>query len=151
MSRPFAGLDTRSVELARHVDQVCSRFEAAWKVGQRPHLEDYLPVDPEGERSALLSGLIPLEAEYRRRLGEEPAAEEYHRRFPAVDPVWLAEAVAAAPTEPAASAPDIAGAAGRDTSAPPLRCPSCGHPRGEGGGSGAEETTCPGCGSPFRL
>src|SRR6266542_551908 len=95
MNRPLASLDTRSVELARHVDRVCSRFEAAWKAGQRPHVEDYLPVGPQAERSALLSGLIPLEAEYRRRLGEEPAAEEYYRRFPAVDPVWLAEAVAA--------------------------------------------------------
>ena len=27
---------------ARHVDQACDRFEAAWKAGERPRLEDYL-------------------------------------------------------------------------------------------------------------
>ena len=31
---------------ARQIDQICDRFEAAWKAGQRPRLEDYLgPAD----------------------------------------------------------------------------------------------------------
>src|SRR5262249_53912196 len=78
---------------------------------------DYLPVGPEAERSALLSELIPLEAEYRRRLGEKPDPKEYQRRFPALDPAWLAEALAgpAPATEPAESPPDAAGAADRAT------------------------------------
>src|SRR5262249_4313614 len=93
MSSPAAS--TPPVEVARHVDQVCTRFEAAWKAGERPRVEDYLPEGPQAERSALAAELIPLEAEYRRRLGEDPGAEEYQGRFPALDRAWLAQALAA--------------------------------------------------------
>jgi WD40 repeat protein len=86
------------LELARRVDQVCTAFEAAWKAGQRPRLEDYLPAGPEAERAAILRELVPLEAEYRRRTGEQPQAEEYQRRFPGLDPTWVAAAVAPPPT-----------------------------------------------------
>jgi serine/threonine-protein kinase len=79
---------------ARRVDQICTAFEAAWKAGQRPRIEDFLPAGPEGERAAILRELVPLEAEYRRQAGEEPRPEEYDRRFPDLDPAWLAAAVA---------------------------------------------------------
>ena len=59
--------DPLSVERARNVDRVCTRFEAAWKAAQRPHIEDYLRDEPEAGRPALLCELVALEAEYRRR------------------------------------------------------------------------------------
>jgi hypothetical protein len=31
-----------ALTLARQVDEVCCRFEAAWKEGPRPRIEDYL-------------------------------------------------------------------------------------------------------------
>ena len=31
---------------ARQVDAVCYQFEMAWKAGQRPRIEDYLPEPP---------------------------------------------------------------------------------------------------------
>jgi hypothetical protein len=34
----------------RRPDQVCDRFEAAWKAGQRPRLEDFLGDTPEAGR-----------------------------------------------------------------------------------------------------
>jgi serine/threonine-protein kinase len=83
------------LELARRVDQVCTAFEAAWKTGQRPRIEDYLPAGPAADRAARLRELVPLEAEYRRRAGDDPQPEEYARRFPDLDPAWLAAAVAA--------------------------------------------------------
>src|SRR5262249_50809297 len=67
---------------AERLDPVCDRFERAWKEGERPHLEDFLPEVDAADRSALLGELLALELEYRALRGEQPAAEEYHRRFP---------------------------------------------------------------------
>ena len=84
--------------LARRVDEVCAHFEAAWKSGRRPHIEDYLGDLPEPERSALLRELAPLDVYYRRLAGEVPRAADYHDRFPALDPAWLASEVTRSPT-----------------------------------------------------
>src|SRR5262249_18491028 len=123
MSSPPAGPETCPVELARHVDRVCTRFEAAWKAGQQPRVEEYLLVGAEAEDAALVKELIPLEAEYRRRLGENPTAEEYQRRFPALDRAGRELAVTAAATagyappqpttEPAAGTPGPSPTLGR--------------------------------------
>ncbi|TMQ32095.1 MAG: hypothetical protein E6K70_20445, partial [Planctomycetota bacterium] len=68
---------------ARHVDQICDGFEAAWKAsgraGTRPRIEDYLAGVAAPEQTALCRELIKLDIEYRRRLGEEPVAEDYAR------------------------------------------------------------------------
>ncbi|HEV3444521.1 MAG TPA: SUMF1/EgtB/PvdO family nonheme iron enzyme [Gemmataceae bacterium] len=74
---------------ARHVDQVCDGFEAAWKAsgraGARPRIEDYLAAVAQPERAALCRELIKLDIEYRRRLGEEAVVEDY-ARFLAPEP-----------------------------------------------------------------
>jgi eukaryotic-like serine/threonine-protein kinase len=80
--------------LLRHAEGVCRRFEAAWKAGQRPRIEDHLCEAPEPERRALLPELIEIEVEYRQRAGEAPRAEEFHGRFPDLDADWLAGALA---------------------------------------------------------
>jgi tetratricopeptide (TPR) repeat protein len=85
-----------SATLTPRADRECDRFEAAWRVGQRPRLEDHLAAVPEPERPALLRELLPLEIDYRRLAGERPAAEEYLARFPGLDRAWLAGALAAA-------------------------------------------------------
>jgi hypothetical protein len=63
------------------MEQVCGRFEAAWKAGQRPRLEDYLADVPEPDYSALLRELLGLELDYRHQTGEQPRPEEYRPRF----------------------------------------------------------------------
>jgi tetratricopeptide (TPR) repeat protein/tRNA A-37 threonylcarbamoyl transferase component Bud32 len=92
--------ENASLAQQRHVDQVCQRFEAAWKSGQRPRIEDYLGDTAEPGQSALLRELIPLDADYRRLAGETPRLEDY-QRFPNLDPAWLASVLAA--PEPAAA------------------------------------------------
>jgi tetratricopeptide (TPR) repeat protein len=79
--------------LARQVDQVCNRFEAAWKAGTPPRLEDFLGDAPDRVRAALLRELIPLEVYYRRARGEDCRPEEYQARFPSLGAAWLAEAL----------------------------------------------------------
>src|SRR5262249_55274982 len=86
---------------ARQIDQTCDRFEAAWKAGQRPHLEEYLGASGEPARSALLRQLLLLDWDYRRRAGDDPRAGEYHARFP--DDRTLVEDVCREMTEAADS------------------------------------------------
>jgi serine/threonine protein kinase len=66
----------------RHLEQVCNRFEDAWRAGQRPRLEEFLSDEPERERLRLLPALLRLEIHYRLRDGDRPSREEYRARFP---------------------------------------------------------------------
>ena len=63
-------------------DQLCDRFEAAWSEGKRPRLEDYLAEDCGCDPGEFFTDLLTIEIEFRRRLGERPAREEYEVRFP---------------------------------------------------------------------
>src|SRR5262245_12825017 len=104
---------------ARRAAEACNRFEAAWKQASSttagPLLEAYLTGVPEAERPALLRELLHLEAFYRRRLGAQPQAEEYRRRFPGLDGTWLKPALTAttvdgpAPPPPAPSPAAVPG------------------------------------------
>ncbi|WP_169978575.1 serine/threonine-protein kinase [Tautonia rosea] len=74
--------DPIPLSIAARIDRVCDRFEASWKTGSRPRIEDDLTVmDPEG-REALLRDLLALELDYRERCGERPTLSEYRQRFP---------------------------------------------------------------------
>ncbi len=75
--------------LAR-IDQICSRFESAWRSGPRPDLGDFLGDIPAGtgdERRALFAELLKVDLEYRLKRGEQPAAAEYRQRFPDEDQI----------------------------------------------------------------
>jgi eukaryotic-like serine/threonine-protein kinase len=59
----------------------CDQFEAAWKSGKRPRIEDYLNAWTEPERTALLRMLIPIEIELRKNDAVPAALGEYQERF----------------------------------------------------------------------
>src|SRR3954468_5833712 len=61
---------------------VCDAFEADWREGRRPRIEDVLETVPAVERPALLFELLALERELRTRAGEIPDRREYRDRFP---------------------------------------------------------------------
>ena len=65
------------------IDAICDRFEAAWKAGQRPRIEECLAEVPEGARRILFRELLKVEIHWRSAAGELPKREEYHRHFPA--------------------------------------------------------------------
>ncbi|HKB41433.1 MAG TPA: hypothetical protein VKD72_33715, partial [Gemmataceae bacterium] len=90
-----AGSAAPPLDVARRVDRVCTEFEKAWRDGRRPRLEDCLAGEPEPVARLLLEELLRLELAYRRAAGEQPRAEEYARRFPALDLAWLAARLAA--------------------------------------------------------
>jgi serine/threonine protein kinase len=73
---------TRTASFDSQIDDICVRFEDAWKAGQRPCLEQYLGELPAGGRAALLGELLKLDLHYRRRAGEQPTPDDYRPRFP---------------------------------------------------------------------
>jgi dipeptidyl aminopeptidase/acylaminoacyl peptidase len=117
-SRPglFASLP---LSVQDRIDEVCSRFEQAWKDGQRPRPEDSpCEIAPE-YRSALLHELLTIELMYRQQLGEQWSAEEYRQRFPeAMD--WLGDLLAVIPPLPPRSTVRELGAPAESTETPPV-------------------------------
>jgi hypothetical protein len=141
-----SGNESLPLSQAQRINAICDRFEQAWQGGLRPRLEDYLAEAPEPERAALLRELLPLEADYRRR-GEKPRPEDYRARFPALDPDWLAHALAAPPADPAPQA--STGEPGAPVRRQ-VRCPTCHNPI-RLADTAAEAVLCPGCGGSFRV
>lgn len=76
------------------LEEICDRFEAAWKSGQRPRLEEFLPDQSEPARAEFLYELLQVELRFRRRADEQPTLDEYRPRFPQ-DAELLAEVFAA--------------------------------------------------------
>src|SRR5262245_9268598 len=74
--------------LARQVEEAYQRFEAAWRAGQRPPIEDHLGGLPEPARAVLLPELLELELSGRRRAGESVRPEDYRDRFPEHDALF---------------------------------------------------------------
>jgi serine/threonine-protein kinase len=65
----------------REVEEVCERFEAVWKAGGRPQIEEFLGEVLEPTRPTLLRELLKMDLEYRRKQGEQPDQAEYRARF----------------------------------------------------------------------
>lgn len=69
---------------AVRVEQVCRRFEQAWRAGPpSPRLEDYLPEIAGPAQVSLLCELLLRELIYRCQAGDMPLLAEYLDRFPA--------------------------------------------------------------------
>lgn len=84
---------------AARLDPVCDRFEAAWRAGRRPPLEDFLSAVAEPDRPALLRELLHLDLRYRAWLGEQAAAADYQDRLPGYASL-IASVVAGESTQP---------------------------------------------------
>ena len=65
------------------IDDLCAGFERRWQSGKPQSIEDTIPAGmADDERGLLLSELLVLEIDYRRRNGESPEVDEYVERFP---------------------------------------------------------------------
>lgn len=67
---------------ATRVETVRERFEAAWRSGQSPRIEDYIGKAVGADRAALLRALIAAELELSRSTGEQVSVKKYRKRFP---------------------------------------------------------------------
>ena len=60
------------------IDDLCADFERQWRTGGAPSIESALGGEVStNERDVLLAELVVLDIDYRRRLGEMPAEQEY--------------------------------------------------------------------------
>ena len=92
MSEPSASDHSLPPELAREFEGVCNRFEASWKDGTRPRIEDYLALSPESVRALLTRELVLLELHHRKVNGEACQPADYLSRFPNLGEDWLDDA-----------------------------------------------------------
>ncbi len=58
------------------MDEVCTRFESAWKAGAQPDIEDYLTGLADVAKPEVLRELILLDVFYRRPRGDARRPEE---------------------------------------------------------------------------
>jgi serine/threonine protein kinase/tetratricopeptide (TPR) repeat protein len=79
------GQRARSSTPANVVDELCDRFEAEWRAGQRPQIEDIVAAAPDLLAHGLLKELLAAELELQLRAGERPEPGEYDERFPGHD------------------------------------------------------------------
>jgi serine/threonine protein kinase/predicted Rdx family selenoprotein len=84
----------------RAIDRLCDEFEAQWKAGASPQLEDFLARAAPPGQPTLLGQLLALELTYLAERGVHPEAGDYHSRF-----AGQSEAVAAAFERVRATAP----------------------------------------------
>ena len=68
------------------LDELCDRFESAWRRGERPCLESYVRELPQADRLVAARELIRVEVEYRVGRGEVPLAREYEEAIPLSTP-----------------------------------------------------------------
>lgn len=65
------------------IDDLCADFERKWQSDEPPTIESFLAQDVSPlERDVLLSELVVLDLDYRRRRGETPTKQQYLDRFP---------------------------------------------------------------------
>jgi tRNA A-37 threonylcarbamoyl transferase component Bud32 len=72
-------------------ERLCDEFEARWKAGSRPRLEEFLAAAPATEQPAMLGDLLALELSYLADWGEDPNIDLYIKRFPQDEAVVVAE------------------------------------------------------------
>jgi len=65
--------DNNSLPLAaeERIDEICLRFEDAWRTGDQPRVETYLEGIPEPQRSLLFQELLRLELYYQQQSGRQ--------------------------------------------------------------------------------
>ena len=123
------------------VDELCDRFESAWRRGEHPRLADYARELPEADRLVAAQELLRVEVEYRVRRGEVPIPRDYEDADPPLDPSWV-EQVIAAEMVVRRSDPPASGLSGR---------PENGDPNRSGPASRSALVAGPGCVGHYRL
>ena len=132
------------------IDAICDRFEAAWKAGQRPRIEDYLCLLPEQARVSLFRQLLAVDLHYRQAAGESVDESQYRERFS-----HYQNAVADAfPTLDHRSGTDRPLAKPDHPPSPHalhIRCPHCHNPIEIVDDRPLTDLTCPSCGEKVTL
>ena len=79
------------------VSRITAGFETQWKTGPRPRVSEFVTLAPVQARRSVLMELIGLDADYRRRAGENPSVDDYQREFAELTPAELNTVVTGPP------------------------------------------------------
>lgn len=104
------------LSMVQKVDGICTQFEAVWKSGKPPRIEDYLESLAGQERAEVLRELIPLDIHYRRKRGEAIDAEFYAHRFADFNAEWMMP-----PAQPGPTSAETLGATSSETATTRVR------------------------------
>src|SRR5580700_3886451 len=63
------------------LEELIAQFEDAWQRGERPVLDNVLPVTGTDRRTMLVE-LVHIDLEYRLKAGEAARIEDYLERYP---------------------------------------------------------------------
>ncbi|MGA2255843.1 MAG: serine/threonine-protein kinase [Thermoguttaceae bacterium] len=110
--QPHDYASSSSVSRGLRANRICDQFEAAWKAGPRPKIDEFLAEIPRAEWPDMLRELLILDLHYRRQIGESPTPEGYRTEHPKLDFEPLADLFAEA-SPPVPARPD--GATGQFT------------------------------------
>src|SRR6516165_8561151 len=80
-SRQPWSYQNRPTEVWDQLQQILERFEDAWRRGERPNLDDYLP-EGGAHRRVFVIELVHEDLEYRLAAGEAVRVETYLERYP---------------------------------------------------------------------
>jgi serine/threonine-protein kinase len=144
--RPSDNLVGLDIGLARRIDEVCQRFEAAWRAGCQPRIDDYLVDVVDEGRPALQAELEALERELRQLEETLPRPETGSATTAEPRPAPPSSTVAEAPTIAPGTPPTspLPGAATTDihddVTLPPRDAATVDHSRDE---SAQPDTTVP--------
>ena len=69
------------LDLARKLDRICSDFERAWKAGERPEIDAFLP-DDDRLRAVALEHLVHVDLEQQLKADASVRVESYFDRYP---------------------------------------------------------------------
>jgi hypothetical protein len=103
--RPSDNLGGLDIGLARQIDEICRRFEAAWRAGCQPRIDDYLVEVVDEGRPALLAELEALERDLRPAEENRPRPDASSATTPEPLPARPFSTVADAATIAPASLP----------------------------------------------
>ncbi|MGA2621125.1 MAG: protein kinase [Thermoguttaceae bacterium] len=68
--------------LSDQIDAACDRFEAVWRSGSEPKIEEFLDQWPEASRGDLFYQLLLVDLDWRYNQQQSPSRDDYARRFP---------------------------------------------------------------------
>ncbi len=155
--RPSHNLGGLDIDLARRIDEVCRRFEADWREGRRPRIEDYLVGVSQEGRPALRAELEALERELRpsEETVARPEAGPTTAPGPqtASSPSMVAEAPTIVPgTPPTPSRMDAApSSVHEEATVPPGNPPRSPHEEPTAAVLGQDSSAAPGASEPTRI
>src|SRR5688572_14122421 len=78
---PLHDEQPRSSAPSAGVDAICDAFEAAWRAGHGPRIEDFLPRGDSVHQDALFRELLLSEWDLRRRHAQHVELQPYLERF----------------------------------------------------------------------